>query len=65
MKNYVNSFFEEITLAMRKVSWKEIAKAVKILNSTHEAGGRVYLIGNGGSSSVASHWANDLNKSVS
>ena len=64
MKKYIDNYFEEINSELKKVSWQEIAKAVKILNDTHEAGGRVYLIGNGGSSSVASHWANDLNKSI-
>lgn len=64
MEKYVKSFFDEFNREMQKVSWKEVAKAIKILNTTYEAGGKVYLIGNGGSSSIASHWANDLNKTV-
>ena len=64
MEKYLKNFFAEFNDEMNKVSWQEIAKAIKILNVTYEAGGRVYIVGNGGSSSIASHWANDLNKTV-
>lgn len=64
MKEYIHKYFNEFSEEIKKVSWEEIAKAVKILNATHEAGGKVYIIGNGGSASIASHWANDLNKSI-
>jgi D-sedoheptulose 7-phosphate isomerase len=64
MEQYIKNFYNEFNDEFQKVSWEEIAKAIKILNMTYEAGGTVYLIGNGGSSSIASHWANDLNKSV-
>lgn len=64
MENYIKNFFQELTTQINKVSWKEIAKAIKILHSTYENDGRVYLIGNGGSAAIASHFANDLNKTV-
>lgn len=43
---------------MEQVSEVEVAKAIELLKNA----GTVYLIGNGGSSSIASHFANDLNK---
>ena len=64
MEEYIKKFFQELGDQTKKVSWKEIAKAIKILHSTYEDGGRVYLIGNGGSAAIASHFANDLNKTV-
>lgn len=64
MENYIKSFFEELDNELSKVSWKEVAKAIKILQSTYEHDGKVYLIGNGGSAAIASHFANDLNKTV-
>ena len=64
MEQYLKNYFNEFNDEMQKVSWQEVSKAIKILNTTYEAGGKVYLIGNGGSSSIASHWANDLNKTV-
>jgi D-sedoheptulose 7-phosphate isomerase len=46
------------------VSWQEIAKAIKILQAAYENDGSIYLIGNGGSAAIVSHFANDLNKTV-
>ncbi|MCD6177969.1 SIS domain-containing protein [bacterium] len=64
MENYVKTFLEEVALNLKKVSWKEIAKAMKILQTAYEADGKLFLIGNGGSAAIASHFANDLNKTV-
>ncbi len=54
--------FKEFTKAMDTVSRIETKKAADILVRTYKKGGNVYIIGNGGSSAIASHWANDLNK---
>jgi len=64
MEEYIKNFFQELKNKIDEVSWKEIARAIKILRSTYENGGRIYLIGNGGSAAVASHFANDLNKTI-
>jgi len=64
MEDYIKNFLSELNIKINKVFWKDIARAIKILNSTYENGGRVYLIGNGGSAAIASHFANDLNKTV-
>lgn len=64
MENYIKDFLEEIHNEVKKVSWKEIAKAIKILQATYENDGKIFLIGNGGSAAIASHFANDLNKTV-
>ncbi len=64
MEEYIKIFFQELKSKIDEISWKEIARAIKILQSTYENGGRVYLIGNGGSAAIASHFANDLNKTI-
>lgn len=64
MQNYIKKFLDELSLQMINVSWEEIAKAIKILHSAYECGGKIYIIGNGGSSAIASHFANDLNKTI-
>jgi len=64
MENYIKNFFGELDESAQKISWQEIAKAIKILHTTYENNGRVFMIGNGGSSAIASHFANDLNKTV-
>lgn len=43
---------------------KEIAKAMNILQATYERDGRIYVFGNGGSLSMATHWVADFNKTV-
>lgn len=64
MENYIKDYFQELNNQISKISLQEIIKAINYLRSAYECGGRVYLIGNGGSSSIASHFANDLNKTI-
>lgn len=64
MENYIKNFFKELDIQINKVSWKEIALAIKILQSAYENNGKIFLIGNGGSAAIASHFTNDLNKTV-
>jgi len=64
MENYIKNFLKELDTQINKVSWKEIALALKILQSAYENDGKIFLIGNGGSAAIASHFTNDLNKTV-
>jgi len=64
MEEYIKNFFKEFERSINEISWEEIARAIKILHSAYENGGRVFLIGNGGSAAIASHFANDLNKTI-
>lgn len=64
MESYIKNFSEELSRQISRISWQEIAKAIKYLHSVYECGGKVFLIGNGGSSAIASHFANDLNKTI-
>jgi D-sedoheptulose 7-phosphate isomerase len=62
MENFIKNFLDQLNSEIKKISCEDIAKTIKILQSVHENNGRIYLIGNGGSSAIASHFANDLNK---
>jgi len=42
----------------------EIAKGMNILQAAFERDGRIYVIGNGGSLALATHWVADFNKTV-
>jgi len=64
MKEYIENFLTELNTEIKKVAWQEIALAIKILHATYEHDGEIFLIGNGGSAAIASHFANDLNKTV-
>ena len=50
--------------SLNKLPWEEISKAFNILQAVYERDGRIYIFGNGGSYSLASHWASDFNKTV-
>lgn len=64
MREFVQNFVDEFTGAIKGVFWKDVAEIAKLIHATYEHEGRVFTIGNGGSSAVASHFANDLNKTV-
>jgi len=64
MENYIKNFLKELNEETNKISWKEIALAINFLQTAYKNKSRIYLIGNGGSAAIASHFANDLNKTV-
>lgn len=64
MEEYIKKFLNELGDQINQVSWKEIALAIKIIQATYEHDGKIFLIGNGGSAAIATHFANDLNKTV-
>jgi D-sedoheptulose 7-phosphate isomerase len=49
---------------LRQVDLDAIDRVVGHLRAAREAGGTVYVAGNGGSAATASHWANDLCKAT-
>lgn len=64
MESRIKNFLEEIKDKIDKISHGEITGAIKCLYSAYENKSSIYLIGNGGSSAIASHFANDLNKTI-
>ncbi len=64
MEKYISDFIQEENEALRTVSFKEISKAIHFLQAVYERDGRIYVFGNGGSLSLATHWVSDLNKTV-
>ena len=64
MQQYITDFKSQIKIGVDAVEWKDIAAVIRALHACYEYGGKIYLIGNGGSAAIASHIANDLNKSI-
>lgn len=64
MKNYTKQFKQDAIAAISAVPDEEIARAINILQATYERDGRIYICGNGGSLSLATHWVSDFNKTV-
>ena len=56
----VEKYLAEIRLYIDSVNKKEIAKAVNVIWSAIESGHKIFIIGNGGSATIAMHFAEDL-----
>lgn len=64
MEKYIENFLEDVSKQLKEIHWEEVALAIKLLQSAYDYDGRIYVLGNGGSAAIASHFANDLNKTV-
>ncbi len=58
--NYANNYFSYLTEITEKLEKSAIKRFVEVLLSAREEGATIIFIGNGGSASTASHFANDL-----
>ncbi len=59
---YIDTFLTELERVTRAVDRAEISRAVDVLFDTWQRRGTVFLMGNGGSASTATHFACDLAK---
>lgn len=64
MEEHIKDFTQKVEAALAGLPVKEIAKALNILQAVYEHDGRIYVLGNGGSLAIATHWVADFNKSV-
>lgn len=64
MENYIKKYLKISAQLLADLPHKEIAKALNILQATYERDGKIYVCGNGGSLSMATHWVADFNKTV-
>lgn len=63
--NYIPNYIDRVKEVMAKLDVSDIETLVDWLRETRELGGTIFTMGNGGSSSTASHWVNDLVKGAS
>jgi len=61
IKDYIKLEIE----TLNSLDIDSINDAMNLLIKTYEAGKKVYIFGNGGSSATASHYQNDFNKGIS
>ena len=59
---FISSYMEEMNNALRGVPQERIDAAISLLFTAWENGKTVYAMGNGGSSSTASHFVGDIAK---
>ncbi len=61
-KDYISQYLRETREITEKVSKEEIEKGIEILQWVKDRGGRLFLLGVGGSAGNASHAVNDFRK---
>lgn len=61
----VQSYFKDLEQVVSNISKDDIIKTVELIKKARENGKRIFIIGNGGSASTATHFACDLNKYTS
>lgn len=59
---YIKSYLEQTKLIADTVDQKEIEKMIQVLNGVKKDGGRLFILGVGGSAANASHAVNDFRK---
>ena len=63
--SYISNYLDEVKKISDLISKEDINKAIEILNSARLKNKKIFVIGNGGSASTATHFACDLNKYTS
>lgn len=61
-KAYIEQYLKETQEIVETVSKEEIEKGIEILKATKNNGGRLFILGVGGSAANASHAVNDFRK---
>jgi len=64
MEKFIKKLIKDSNKVLSALPVQEIAKAINLLKAVYERDGRIYIFGNGGSLSIATHWVSDFNKTV-
>ena len=64
-KKAIKEYYEREIAAINRFNLDELNEAMNALYETYNNGGTIYVCGNGGSASTASHMQNDFNKGIS
>lgn len=61
----IKEYYEREMEVIKNLNYEEISDAMNAIHETYKNGGTIYVCGNGGSASTASHMQNDFNKGIS
>ena len=64
-KNAIKEYYEREIECIKRFNLDEMNDAMNAIYETYKNGGTIYVCGNGGSASTASHMQNDFNKGIS
>jgi D-sedoheptulose 7-phosphate isomerase len=65
LENEIETYFESLKKTIDSLDKSEIDNFIKILLDAYKNSKNIYIFGNGGSATTASHFACDINKGVS
>ena len=65
MINKINNYFSTLKMCIDKLDKKEIEKFISILLEARDKENQIFIMGNGGSGTTASHFCCDFNKGMS
>ena len=60
--DFINRYLDESADVLKRIDRGAVESVVNLLAGTREAGGRVFVLGVGGSAATGSHFVNDLRK---
>lgn len=64
MKYYIDQYLAETIMIAQGIDRNKIEQAIDMFDRLQQSGGRLYIVGNGGSAANASHAVNDFRKIV-
>lgn len=64
-KKAITEYYEREMDAIKRFNLDELNESMNAIMDTYQNGGMIYVCGNGGSASTASHMQNDFNKGIS
>jgi len=64
-QNEIENYLKDVKKIIEEISREDIDKTIQILDEVRKNGKKIFIIGNGGSASTATHLACDLNKYTS
>ena len=65
MENLINKYFANLKNTIDKLKLDEIIDFIDVLTTAKNNGNNIFIMGNGGSASTASHFCCDFNKGAS
>ena len=64
MSDFFNNYFNVIDGKSRTIDYKELVQASELLEKANKSGGKIIIVGNGGSAAIASHVTIDFTKAA-
>jgi len=61
----INSYFKKLSTSLDNINQEDLYDIVDLIKKTTTTENNIFIFGNGGSSSTASHFAQDMNKMLS